>query len=196
MELNYDKIILELLSRVKDLEDEMAQVKARLTSDVEAEEGLEEGGGITRSLARERAIQELQKRFPDYLVRKASRKDGSGILLQLPSHKTPCKIKFSHSRVYETGHSWHTIRLTEIIDEVSYCMFSVVDASDTWHFFIYGTDELKAYNKAHRTVSDADILHLYFSVQGGRAIEKREDIVDVTDHLDNWQVLDRQHIKF
>ncbi|KLU63627.1 hypothetical protein DEAC_c44750 [Desulfosporosinus acididurans] len=36
---------------------------------------------------------------------------------------------------------------------------------------------------------DNGVLHLYFVVNNGTAKEVREDAVDVTDHLNNWDVL-------
>ena len=196
--MNYDKIILELLSRVQNLEDEVDKLKGMaLSPEAElAAEAEENGGGITRSQARDYAISQLKARFPEYVVQKAGRKDGSGILLNLPGHKVPCKIKFSYSRVYQTKNSWHSIRLSEVMDEVSYCLFAVAEDDGTWHFFLYGTDELLAYSENHRLDPSAETLHLYFHVEDGKAVERRETPVDVTDHLDNWDVLAPGKIQF
>jgi len=68
-------------------------------------------------------------------------------------------------------------------------MFSVVESNGNWNFFIYEPDELGMYYENNRS-SDNEILHLYFVVKDGKAIEVRENTVDVSDHLNNWHVLD------
>lgn len=187
--MNYDKIILELLSRVQNLEEEVAKLRSEREAPAPEEDGeSEEEGGVTRTRARDMAIAELKKRFPEYVVEKAPRRDGSGILIYTPKSRQPYRIKFYHSRVYPGGHGWHVVRLDEVMD-LSYCIFSLLDESGGWHFFLYGTDELGAYRDEYRADKDDDTLHLYFSVQDGRAAESRESTVDVTDHLDNWDVL-------
>lgn len=99
--MNYDKIILELLSRVQVLEEQMADVKTELASRDDYEEDANEGdyghGDITRSQARDKAIEIIQSKFPDYVVDKASRKEGSGIKVHKPDAKRPLIIKFYHT---------------------------------------------------------------------------------------------------
>jgi hypothetical protein len=189
--MNYDKIILELLSRVQNLEEEMGAVKQKVLAESD-DETLDESG-ITRAEARDAAIKELQKRFPDYIVEKAPRVHGSGIQIHLPTRKQPHFIKFYHSRVYDGGHGWHVVKLVDVRD-LAYCMFSLLDTEGIYHYFIFGTDEIGEYQESHRADTNADKLHLYFSVNGKTATESREGIVDVSDHLDNWQILDENHI--
>ena len=90
--MNYDKIILELLSRVQNLEEEIGAVKLKILA--ESDDETFDEIGITRSEARDAAIKELQKRFPNYIVEKAPRVHGSGIQIHLPSRKQPHFIKF------------------------------------------------------------------------------------------------------
>lgn len=196
--MNYDKIILELLSRVQVLEEQMADVKTELASRDDYEEDANEGdyghGDITRSQARDKAIEIIQSKFPDYVVDKASRKEGSGIKVHKPDVKRPLIIKFYHSKSFEhrSGsyeHSWHVVRLNDVIGTiVDLCMFSYVDSHGNWNFFIYEPDELGMYYEENRS-SDNEILHLYFVVKDGKAIEVREKTIDVTDHLNNWNML-------
>jgi hypothetical protein len=82
------------------------------------------------------------------------------------------------------------VRLDDVIGTiVDYCILSMVDSNDNWYFFIFNPEELGRYKEKHRSRSGS-VLHLYFSVQDGRAFEVREDTVDVTEHLNNWDVLD------
>ena len=66
-------------------------------------------------------------------------------------------------------------------------MFSYVDSNGNWIFFIYEPDELGIYNDENRS-GDNEILHLYFVVKGGKAFEVREKTVDVSNHLNNWDM--------
>ncbi len=192
--MNYDKIILELLSRVQELEEQMSEVKGKLSS-IEIEEELIEAeqDEFTRSQARDKAIKIIQQKYPDYLVEKASRKEGSGIRVYKPNSKKPLIIKFYHSKTHnpsgELEHGWHVVHLDNVIETIiDFCIFSLVDSNGKWNFFIYEPEELGWYYKNHRS-SENDILHLYFSVIGDKAIETRENKVDVSDHLNNWEVL-------
>jgi len=67
-------------------------------------------------------------------------------------------------------------------------MFSYVDSNGNWNFFIYEPDELGMYNDENRS-DNSEILHLYFTVKDGKAFEVREKTVDVSDHLNNWNML-------
>mgnify|MGYP001288027043 CR=1 FL=1 len=155
--MNYDKIILELLSRVQVLEEQMADVKTELASRDDYEEDANEGdyghGDITRSQARDKAIEIIQSKFPDYVVDKASRKEGSGIKVHKPDAKRPLIIKFYHSKSFEhrSGsyeHSWHVVRLNDVIGTiVDLCMFSYVDSHGNWNFFIYEPDEAELFEE-------------------------------------------------
>jgi hypothetical protein len=196
--MNYDKIILELLSRVQVLEEQMADVKAELASRADYEEDIDEEdydrGDITRTEARDKAIEIIQSKFPDYIADKALRKEGSGIKIYKPDAKRPLIIKFYHSKSFEHRsssyeHSWHVVRLNDVIGTIiDLCMFSYVDSNGNWNFFIYEPDELGIYNKENRS-GYSDILHLYFVVKDGKAYEVRENTVDVSDHMNNWDML-------
>lgn len=195
--MNYDKIILELLSRVQTLEGEMAELKLELASHYEEYAGDEIEGQeeYTRSQARKKAMEIIQSKFPDYVVDKASRKEGSGIKVFKPDTKRPLIIKFYHSKSFEhrSGnfeHGWHVVRIDDVIGTVvDLCMFSMVDTNDNWNFFIFDPDEIGLYTEENRS-SEGNVLHLYFSVKDGKAIEVREETIDVTDHLNNWDVLE------
>lgn len=196
--MNYDRIILELLSRVQILEEQMANVKAELHSrDHDSEdETVDENelSDFTRSQARDRAIKIIKSKYPDYFVEKASRKEGSGLKVHKPDSNRSLIIKFYHSKTFahrsnDFEHGWHVVRLNDVIGTViDFCMFSLVDSKGNWNFFIYGPDELGMYYDENRN-SDNDMLHLYFVVNDDKAIEVRESTVDVSDHLNNWDIL-------
>lgn len=199
--MNYDRIILELLSRVQNLEEQMVEVKVQIASlnDNLPDDSLEDDqGDFTRARARDRAMKIIQEKFPDYLVEIATRREGSGIKIIKPDpdpkHNNITLIKFFHSKTYEqrTGnieHAWHTVNLNDIIGTMySYCLFSVVDSKGDWSFFLYSPDELGMYRDENRS-SKGELLHLYFTTKGDRAFEIRDKNTEVTDHMNNWDVL-------
>lgn len=200
--MNYDKIILELMSRVQNLEEEIVEVKDELKSLKYKDfgDGIDdtdnEQEDFTRLQARDKAMKIIKSKFPDYFVEKASRKEGSGIkvIKSDKNSKRAIIIKFFHSKIYEHksgtfDHAWHTINLDEIIGSIyDFCLFSVVDKNGEWNFFIYGPDELGLYRDENRS-TNSELFHLYFSIKEGKATEIREKTIDVTDHLNNWNVL-------
>jgi len=198
--MNFDRIILELMSRVQTLEEQMVEVKTELASRSEEfeDDSIEnEQGDFTRSQARDKAMKIIRSKFPDYLVDIASRREGSGIKVIKPDlgSKNAIIIKFFHSKTYDhkTGgleHGWHTVNLDEIIGTIfAYCLFSVADKNGNWNFFLYEPGELGAYSDENRSSTNNKILHLYFVVKDGKATEVRENTINVTDHLNNWDVL-------
>jgi hypothetical protein len=197
--MKYDGLIIELFGRVQQLEEQMAEVRnliagCRQDDDEEIDSEIEEER-YTRTEAREKTMEIIRGMYPDYLVDKAPRSSGSGITVHRPHDKKPLIIKFYHSRTFKNQsdkfeHGWHVVRLKEVIATTfDFCIFSLVDSHDNWNFFIFEPEELGMYKDEHRS-REGNVLHLYFSVQGDSAFEVREKTVDVTDHLNNWGVLD------
>lgn len=194
--MKYDKIILELLSRIQVLEEQITKIKSELASHGDYDdEGDEED--VTRSQARAKAIEVIQNKFPDYLADVATRKEGSGIKLFKPDAdaKRPLIIKFYHSKSFRhrSGsyeHSWHVVRLNDVMGTIiDLCMFSYLESNGRWNYFIYDPNEIGMYRDENRS-EDEEILHLYFVVKDGKGLEVREGTVDVTEHLNNWDVLE------
>lgn len=199
--MNYDTIIVELLSRVQSLETKMQYVENELALMYEeenevVEDKIDEKETYTRSQAREKAIEIINEKFPDYFAQKAKRNEGSGIKVSKTYTNRPIIIKFYHSKSFpdrsgNSEHGWHVVRIDEVLGNyVDLCMFSLVDSGGNWNFFIYDPNEICDYNDKNRP-NTGNELYLYFSVQDGKAVEVREDSIDVTDHLNNWSVIER-----
>lgn len=193
--MNYDRIILELMNRVQVLEQQVAEIQASIGDENPASQGAGDGSDVSRSEARDKAMDSLRKQYPTYLVEKASRKEGSGIKLikSQPGFEGAVIIKFFHSKMHgdpaRGGHGWHVVNVDEVIGTmIDFVMFSVVDLDGNWSFLIFKPSELGEYRDKHRS-GDSEWLHLYFAVRDEKAVELREDVVDVTDHLNNWGVL-------
>jgi hypothetical protein len=196
--MNYDRIILELLDRVKSLEEQVEEIKSELYENDDSEAQENEQGTFSRKDGRQKVMDLIKEKFPDYAVSKAPRNQGSGIIVNT-TNKT-IVIKYYHSRTYKKNsgveHGWHSVDLDEIIGKIfDLCIFSVIDPKGILNYLIYEPDELGKYADTHRsgrTILDApisNILHLYFEIKDGKAMEIREDPVDVSDHLNNWNRL-------
>ncbi|KNZ41855.1 hypothetical protein [Acetobacterium bakii] len=199
--MNYDTIIVELLSRVQSLETEMEYVKNEFALRFEEEnevieDEVDDLEVFTRSQAREKAIEIITEKFPDYFAQKAKRNEGSGIKVSKSYTNRPLLIKFYHSKSFpdrsgNSEHGWHVVRIDEVLGNyVDLCMFSLVDLDGNWNYLIYDPNEIAMYNEDNR-LNASNELHLYFSVQDGKAVEVREDTIDVTDHLNNWSIIER-----
>ena len=192
--MNYDKIILELMTRIQSLEQVVSELLQKMSAIELNDEPREEGKRkFSRSYARHIAIEKIKELYPEYESEKALRIKGGGILVNKPGF--PQKIiKFSHSRTFQHQegwfeHGWHSV----LIDEVLYgiydlCLFSMYDSKGEWHFFLFKPDDISEYSKKNRS-GGGNELHLYFSVQGGNAYELREKKVDVTEFYNNWDLI-------
>ena len=207
--MNYEKIILELMGRIQNLEETVGALDQRISlMEGEADERIDSVSvsnpeKITRTAARKEAMDKIQELYPDYYVSTASRSEGSGIKV-IKGDSEPKRaviIKFYHSKIYlpnsgltnqsgEYEHGWHIVRLDEVIGSIfDFCLFSMCGSNGRWHFFLFEPDQLGVYNDENRKKRD-DELWLNFSVQGDFAYELREEKNDVTEHLDNWDVLE------
>lgn len=186
--MNYDKIILELLSRVQTLEEDVAILKSNqrnLSEEIDPE--FTEGDEMTRSQAREIAMSKLKTKFPSCVLTKATRAEGSGIKIAEAHSKETKLIKFYYSRTYDSGSSWYTIQLDEIKEIVDYCLFAMYTAGE-WNYFIFNTDDLVKYSQKNRE-DQANKVHLYFTIENNKAYEVRENKIDITEHWNNWDII-------
>ena len=194
------------MGRIQNLEETVAVLDQRLLLVEGDEDEQDESVNVTsqekiaRKQARQIAIDKIQELYPDYFVGTASRSEGSGIKINKGDALRPMIIKYYHSRVYRPGsglasqpgdyeHGWHIVRINEVVGSIyDLCIFSMCDTEGKWHFFLFTPDEIGIYNDENR-VNRRNELWLYFSVQGDTAYELREDKIDVTKHLNNWNVI-------
>jgi len=202
--MNYEKIILELMSRIQYLEEAIEKLEYRVSQiDVIGDERsteteVNENTKYTRTDARNRIISRISEEYPDYSVERASRADGSGIRVINLETGDQYIIKYYHSKTvlnktegFEYGD--HFIRVRELLDTYpKFCIFSLVDSSDRWYYFIYEIEELLQYHHDRSQAKNDDVMHLYFSIQSDEAfITTGRDVgrENVSKHLDNWSIL-------
>jgi len=200
-EMKYENVILELMSRIQNLEESIKKLDQRLAFYETGDEVIKDNNygcinksKYTRTDARNRAIEIIQNLFPDFKVEKAKRSDGSGIKIVNMETNDIRLIKLYHSKSvlnrsggYEYG--YHFVRLEELSKiNPKFCLFSIIDIQGRWHFLIFNTADVFDYYEKKKYENYE--LQLYFSIQGDRAFELRgEEDENVTEHLENWKIL-------
>jgi hypothetical protein len=136
----------------------------------------------------------IAEQLDSYKVLIANRSEGSGIKIVNMETNSIALIKIYHSKTVQNRsagyeHGYHIVRLEELARKnPMFCLFSLVDLHDKWHFLVFNTADIFDYYD--RKKYDSDELQLYFSIQGNNAYELRGDErEDVTKHLENWEIL-------
>ncbi|MDR1709329.1 MAG: hypothetical protein LBS70_06370 [Candidatus Accumulibacter sp.] len=206
--MNHDKILLEMLGRIKDLEEKvesLEEFRERFESedDVDDESGRPEGdprkrAGKNAVSGRNKARLEITKILTDkygFSVRKAYRDEGSGLVAT--RNGKSCGIKVSYSRSFFeyvnedlqcTG--WHSVTKKDVENaNAAFYVFVVEGENDLFHYFIFTRNDLLDYCFSE-TDSPTKKTHLYFRVsRSGRPYEARDDMADMSRHYNNWSII-------
>lgn len=194
--MNYDKIILEMLVRIKDLEEKVNMLQEyhqELQNKEEDDDMI--GGEVKKESGRKRALREIMTILGEkygYSVRKGNRSEGGGIVLSKGG--VSYNIKVSYSRSYINGEElicsgWHTVHEKEMDNSAfTHFIFVVEDSEGNFHYFIFKGEDL--INEFKDKAYDANKkLHFYFRVRrDGKALESRETEKDMTSYYNNWDV--------
>lgn len=191
--MNYDTILVELIIRVKKLEEELNNLKQSIYSDnTHIDRGALEYDSQTfsRVQAREIAMEHLARLLPDYSVQKSTRQEGGGIKLvsRFDDAMPPVLIKFSYSKCHKKkneDHSWFTLQLSELEENIDFCIFAMLDINEEWHYFILSRDEVIDFCKTYHA-PDGDKIHLFFTIEDGQAFEIRYDKISTSWCWNNW----------
>lgn len=201
--MNYEKIILEMLGRIKDLEEkvDMLQEYMREQEDNEGNESEDQDGeNVTqetkesgRKLSRREIMRILKEKY-GFSVRKGNRGEGSGIVATRDGKSYNIKVSYSRSyfdyvseEVICSG--WHTLFEKEIDNpDFPYFIFVVADAEQKFHYFIFKREDI--IKEFDYKVYDANRkLHFYFRVRkDGRPFELRETEKDMSAYYNNWDI--------
>lgn len=197
--MNYDKIILEMLSRIKDLEEKVSMLQDyqqelqnkdedEIKTDLLTEKAPKESG---RTLTRKEIMNILEEKY-GFNTRIGNRAEGSGIVIS--KNGESLNIKVSYSRSYINNEEilcsgWHTLFEEEINNPaLSYFVFVVEDEEGKFHYFIFKREDL--INEFEDKVYDVTgKFHFYFRVKhDGSPIESRDIEKDMKTYYDNWEV--------
>ena len=202
--MNYEKIILELMSRIQNLEEIVGLHEKRLALIDDCDENLDVDPGeaeevsnqerYKRTDARDEAIRILSEKFPDHKVKKALREDGSGINMvdQETNDKLTIKFYFSkmaHNRTQGYEYGYYLVRLKELARvNPKFCLFSMIDSNDELSFIVLENEEMfKSYYE--REHNEDDELQLYIRIQGDSAVVSFNDGSEEVIKLGNWDII-------
>jgi len=170
--MNYEKVILEMLTRIKDLEekvDMLQEYQQELQNKDEGEDDVTSGEEKKES-GRKRTCREIMAILEEkygYSVRKGNRSEGSGIVAS--KNGKSYNIKVSYSRSYTDSDEvicsgWHTVFDKEIDNpDFPYFIFVVEGKKGEFHYFIFKSEDL--INEFDDKTYDANKkLHFYFRV--------------------------------
>lgn len=197
--MDYEKVILELFSRVKELEekveeleDQMLDEKISTNKDVitEDKESEDESIKITRNSSRQYVIDKLRENNPNVLVDKANRVMGGGILIKDKNTGKIIKAKFYHSKSHsdDLPSGWHTVNEEELINSDTDSFIFNLEYQKEFYTFIFTTNELKDYVK-DKDKDQNNNYYFYFNIEDKKAVEKRDGITDVSKYLDRWDIV-------
>ncbi|MDT2812656.1 hypothetical protein P7H33_06820 [Vagococcus lutrae] len=197
--MNYDKIILEMLSRIKDLEE-----KVNMLEDYHQEQQNkdEEEIEVTSSKNKERKesgrtrtrkeIMSILKENFNLNTRIGNRSEGSGVVILKEEENKNVKVSYSRSYISNEDvlcSGWHTLFEEEIENtDLSYFVFAVEDEESKFHYFIFAREDL--INEFEDKAYDANRkLHFYFRVnRDGTPIESREIDKNMRRYYNNWDI--------
>lgn len=196
---NYDSIVVELLSRVKDLEQKVQfleeEIKKPTAQQVKAENELDEQDEeykITRSVARQYVMDKIKKQYPILNVQKGTRATGSGIILTLNSgdHKgTSLNAKFYYSKSYEEfPGGWHTVKQADLQNNNIDLHIFTVAHNDNYYTFTFTQEHLRQYVQ-QKKLDSSNQYYFYFHIVGGKQVESRDGERDVSYNYENWELI-------
>ncbi|WP_346920784.1 hypothetical protein [Clostridium sp. UBA7339] len=192
--MNYEKIVLELFARVKELEEKVEELEDKtslnnnaISKDMESED---EDIKITRNYSRQYVIEKFRENNPNVLVDKANRSMGGGIVIKDKSSRKIIKAKFYHSKSYndECPSGWHTVNEEELLNSDIDSFIFNLEYQKKFYTFIFTTDELRGYVK-DKDKDQNNNYYFYFNIKDQKALEYRDGEKDVTKYLNRWGIV-------
>ena len=201
--MNYEKIILEMLSRIKDLEEKVDMLQDYMNAqenneddeneELDSENLTQKKKESGRKLSRQEIMRILKEQY-GFNVRKGNRSEGSGIVATRNGKSYNIKVSYSRSyfdyvneEVICSG--WHTLFEKEINNpNFTFFIFVVVDAEQKFHYFIFRREDIiKKFN--YKVFDVNNKLHFYFRVtKDGKPLESRETEKDMSAYYNNWDI--------
>jgi len=200
--MNYEKIILEMLERIKNLEEKVELLEKFKegftgTNDEDAESDGQAGKGNDTS-GRNKSRQEITNILTNkygFSVRKANRNEGSGLVATKNGKSYGIKVSYSRSYFEYLNEDlqccgWHAVAKKDFENKnVAFYIFAVEGENEEYHYFIFRRDELYAYCFG-KNDSPKKKVHLYFRVsRDDMPYEARVGVTDMSAHYNNWSII-------
>ncbi|MED3604157.1 hypothetical protein ACTOS9_21990 (plasmid) [Bacillus subtilis] len=194
--MNYESIILELMGRVQNLEQKVKSLEEQkgLVVAEEPDDAFEEQDEeikITRSIARQHAMDTIKRKYGYFDVQKGNRARQADIILTVNSGDKKGREllgKFYYSKSFHDFPSgWHTVREADLEkDHIDFHIFTV-SYENKFYSFLFSHDELKRFVEK-KAKDSSDQYYFYFHVNGGKKTENRDGERDVQFNYENWDL--------
>jgi hypothetical protein len=203
--MNYETIILELLSRVQNLEQKatlleqkiivLEQKNEKVISITEEDdrdiEEQDEETKVTRSIARQHAIDMIKSRYGYFDVQKGNRAVKADLILTVKEGKQKGKKllgKFYYSKSHlDFPSGWHTVKKADLENNHLDFHIFTVSYENKFFNFLFTHDGLKQYVQK-KMMDSSDQYYFYFQVVDGKKIENRDGERDVHPYFENWDL--------
>jgi hypothetical protein len=204
--MNYEKIILEMLERIKNLEEKVELLEEFRESFANTDEECEEtdavhlgnSGKENDISGKNKSRQEIMKILTNeygFSVRKANRREGSGLVATKNGKSYGIKVSYSRSYFEYLDEEllccgWHAVTKKDIENKnVSFYIFVVEGEKKDYHYFIFSREDLYAYCFSQDD-SPQKKVHLHFRVnREGMPYEARDGVTDMSAHYNNWKII-------
>ena len=189
--MSNDSIVLELFSRVQQLEEKVRFLEGRVESQEYAQEESDENLGkqtlITRANSRDYVAERLKTENPGFNVRKACREEGSGLVLTNGQNKELI-LKYYYSKSFlEYPSGWHTMDVSDLENDNFDIYVFTVSYKEEYFVFFFTKDELRSYVSKKR-LNSTTRYYFYFRIQNNKIIEVRDEEYDVSHFYDRWNL--------
>lgn len=189
--MSNDSIVLELFGRVQKLEQKVKLLEGKL----ERQEFVQEDGEeeptkqtlVTRANSRDYVADRLQQENPQFSIRKASREEGSGLVLTDDKGKKLI-LKYYYSKSFlDFPSGWHTVDVSDIENDAFDIYAFNVSYQEEYFVFFFTREEIRSY-VANKRLNSATKYYFYLHIENGKIIEVRDDERDVSKYYDRWDL--------
>lgn len=197
--MNYESVILEVLGRVQVLEQKVNELEEKNEKYEALIEELkdtdlsdqDEEIKVTRSVARQHAMDKIKKQYSYFDVEKGNRSIKADIVLTVNNgekkgEKLLGKFYYSKSHLdYPSG--WHTVKEVDL--ESNHLDFHIFTVSyeNNFYSFLFSHDELRQFVKK-KAKDSSNQYYFYFQVVGEKKIENRDGERNVQFNYENWDL--------
>lgn len=187
--MNYETVILELMSRVQTLEQKVTFLEEQ-KANYEAEEQDRENK-ITRSIARQHVMDTIKRIYGYFDVQKGNRAKQADIILTVNSGDKKGKEllgKFYYSKSFHDFPSgWHTVREADLEkNHIDFYIFTI-SYENNFYNFLFSHEELKRYVQK-KPKDSSDQYCFYFHVKDDKKTENRNGEKNVQFNFENWDL--------
>lgn len=189
--MSNDSIVLELFSRVQQLEEKVRFLEGRVENQPyvyeENDEDQVKQTLITRANSRDYVAERLKRENPGFNIRKACREEGSGLVLTRGQEKELI-LKYYYSKSFlDYPSGWHTIDISDLENDNFDIYVFTVSYKEEYFVFFFTKEELRSY-VSKKKLNSTTKYYFYFRIQNNKIVEVRDDEYDVSHFYNRWNL--------